>query len=98
MSFDEIFDLTAGVYFNFYNSIAVARESRRKIHASVANLYELVVRGHFRPTQEGSLCFRAGKIRHSHSLKIYTAVLVPATRATIEVHYFFSEVLHFRSF
>ena len=25
MSFDEIFDLTAGVYFNFYNNVKLGR-------------------------------------------------------------------------
>ena len=41
MSFDEIFDLTAGVYFNFYNVyIYIPRQGLRPAHplASVPNI------------------------------------------------------------
>ena len=33
MSFDEIFDLTAGVYINFYNICYIIRESKSAIPA-----------------------------------------------------------------
>ena len=42
MSFDEIFDLTAGVYFNFYNIPRSPGKDIQLIFSSASNEHEII--------------------------------------------------------